>query len=295
MAKLARRTKDLTAIKESHRDLYTEKKSTKDGVESSEWVLTEIDNHDDVDILRTVRQENATFRVENTKLKGQQSTFEGLDLERYTTTLAENEALKAEKEATGGKDQKAIDKAVEARLNATVAPLQLKLKNYETELTTHKTNLEKLSAERTGRTIDDAAMAAFNEVGVEKYVYSRSTKTKDDPDGLAWARRVATITDDGKVVHKESGLELKDHLVNMRDDGERPHWFGGSAGTGSAPIGSNGSRVSNPWSAESWDALEQSNIQLKDEGRAKQLASAAGVDVNAPFHPKNGMPKFSQY
>lgn len=288
--KLPRKTKDISSIAEGKRDLYTVKKD-KDGNE--EYHLTEIDNHDDYEIIRSVRSENAAFRTENKKFKEQHASFEGLDLEKYTTVLAENEALKAEKEALGGKDQKAIDKAVEARLAAVTAPLQLKLKTFETELTTVRTKNEEYVKSERQRTIDDHALSAFTELGVEKWVYTRGSDG-DDADGLAWARRNAVIGEDGKVTHK-SGLALKDALVQMRDNGERGHWFGGHAGAGSGGGSGLGNTGTNPWSADGWNFDKQCEIQLKDPQRANQLAAAAGVDVNAAYHPKKGIPEFSQY
>lgn len=284
--KLPRKAKDIAAVPEAHRALYTQPKPEGD------WVLTEIDGHEDTDILRTVRGEAAQLRTENTKLKTQQTTFEGVDLEKYSATVAENEALKAEKAALTTKDQQLIDKAVDARLKQVTSPLELKVKNFETQVTTLKQENDAMKGERKLRTVDDAALAAFHEVGVEKYVFTRATDD-DEPDGLAWARRNAVIGEDGKVTHK-SGLPLKEALVQMRDDGQRAHWFGGSAGTGSGPSGGTKGNA-NPWMAESWNATTQNEIQMKNETLAKQLAAAAGVDVNAAFHPKNGMPAMSQY
>lgn len=286
MAKLSRKTKDITTVPEAHRALYTQPKPEGD------WVLTEIDGHDDTEILRTVRGEAATLRVENKKFKDQQATFEGLDLEKYTAVLAENDALKAEKEALTTKDQKLIDKAVEARLKQATSPLELKVANYEKDVQKLKLENETFKTSQKQRAIDDAALSAFVEVGVEKYVFTRAGDD-DEPDGLAWARRNAILGEDGKVTHK-SGLPLKEALVQMRDDGQRAHWFGGSAGTGSGPSGGTKGAV-NPWSAEHWNAEAQNTIQVKNEPLAKQLAAAAGVDVNAAYHPKNGMPAMSQY
>lgn len=292
---LPRRTKDITSIKEAHRDLYTLKKVKENGVDVEIHVLTDIENHDDVEINRTLRSEAAANRTKYAAIDAKLASLpEGFDAEKAAQLIADNEALKAEKEAAGGKDQKAIDKAVEARLNAATAPLQLKVKQYETEVGTLKTENEKFKTSAVERTIDDAAMSAFTKVGVQQHVYTRG-KLGDDPDGLSWARRVAHVVD-GKVVHKTSGLPLDDVLVQMRDDGDRAHWFGGSSGTGSGNGGLGNERgPSNPWAAESWNPTAQCEIQNKDLPRAKQLASNAGVDVDAPFHPKNGPPKSTFY
>lgn len=290
---LPRKTKDLTSINEKYRDLYTMKKVKENGVDVEIHVLSEIENADDVDIVRTLRSDAAANRTKYSAIEAKLASLpEGFDAEKAAQLIADNEALKAEKEAAGGKDQKAIDKAVEARLNAATAPLQLKVTQYEAQIGTLKTENEGFKKSQLERTIDDAAIAAFTKVGVQAHVYSRG-KLGDDPDGLSWARRNAQIVD-GKVVHKTTGLPLDDALVQMRDEGDRPHWFGGSSGTGSGNGGLGNERgATNPWAAESWNPTLQCDIQNKDLPRAKQLAANAGVDVNAPYHPKNGLPKQS--
>lgn len=294
---LKRKVTDLSTVDEKYRDLYTEKKEK----DATVYLLTEIEGHDAPDILRTVRGEAATLRTTNTKYKEQLAAFEGLDIEAVTGALAENESLKTEvaalkegKPAAG----KAFDDAVAAKVKAATGPLETKLKKAETERDTHKTKVEELSRGATQRLIDDTVVGAFRELKVDDEVFTRRGEDADDlPDGLLWARSKFKISEDGKVVDK-NGLTPKDLLEQMRDGGQRGHWFGSTGGTGSVPNGPDGKPTANPWMpGAGWNPTAQSAIQEKDPQRAQALAAAAGCpDVDAAYHPKDGqMREFSRY
>jgi hypothetical protein len=294
---LKRKVTDLSTVDEKYRDLYTEKKEK----DATVYLLTEIEGHDAPDILRTVRGEAATLRTANTKFKEQLAAFEGLDIEAVTGALAENESLKTEvaalkegKPATG----KAFDDAVAAKIKAATGPLETKVKKLETERDTFKVKTEELTKFQTQRVIDDEVVGAFRTLKVDDDVFTRKGDDPDDlPDGLLWARSKFKISEDGKVVDK-NGLTPKDLLEQMKDGGQRGHWFGSTGGTGSVPNGPDGKTVSNPWMpGAGWNPTAQSAIQEKDPQRAVALATAAGCpDVDAPFHPKDGtMREFSRY
>jgi hypothetical protein len=294
---LKRKVTDLSTVDEKHQDLYTEKKEG----DKTIYLLTEIEDHDAPDKLRTVRTEAGTLRVANTKYKEQLAAFEGLDIEVVANAVAENEALKTEvaalkegKPASG----KAFDEAVAAKIKAATGPLETKVKKLETERDTHKVKVEELTRFQTQRMIDDEVVGAFRTLKVDDEVFSRKGDDPDDlPDGLLWARSKFKISDDGKVVDK-NGLTPKDLLEQMKDGGQRGHWFGTTGGTGSVTNGPDGKAVSNPWSpGAGWNPTAQSAIQEKDPQRAVALATAAGCpDVDAAYHPKDGqMREFSRY
>lgn len=294
---LKRKVTDLSTVEENHRDLYTEKKEK----DATVYLLTEIEDWDAPDKLRQVRTEAGTLRVANTKYKEQLAAFEGLDIEAVTGALAENESLKTEvaalkegKPASG----KAFDEAVAAKVKAATGTLETKLKKLETERDTHKTKVEELTRFQTQRIIDDEVVGAFRALKVDDEVFNRKGDDPDDlPDGLLWARSKFKISEDGKVVDK-NGLTPKDLLEQMKDGGQRGHWFGTTGGTGSSQGGPDGKATSNPWMpGAGWNPTAQSAIQEKDPQRAVALATAAGCpDVDAAFHPKDGqMREFSRY
>lgn len=295
--KLKRKVEDLSTVDEKHRDLYTEKKEG----DKTVYLLTEIEGHDAPDILRAKNQENATLRTANTKYKEQLAAFEGLDIEAVTGALAENESLKADVAAlkegkpTSGK---AFDDAVAAKVKAATGPLETKVKKLEGERDTFKTRAEELTRFQVQRTIDDTVIGAFRELKVDDEVFTRRGEDADDlPDGLLWARSKFKISDDGKVVDK-NGLTPKDLLEQMKESGQRGHWFGSTGGTGSASGGTDAKASANPWMpGAGWNPTAQSAIQEKDPQRAVALATAAGCpDVDAAYHPKDGgMREFSRY
>lgn len=294
---LKRKVTDLSTVDEKYRDLYTEKKEGTTAV----YLLTEIEDHDAPDKLRTVRTEAGTLRVANTKYKEQLAAFEGLDIEVVANAVAENEALKTEVAAlkegkpTSGK---AFDDAVAAKVKAATGPLETKVKKLEGERDTFKTKTEELTRFQTQRIIDDEVVGAFRSLKVDDDVFNRKGDDPDDlPDGLLWARSKFKISEDGKVVDK-NGLTPKDLLEQMKESGQRGHWFGTTGGTGSASGGTDAKASANPWMpGAGWNPTAQSAIQEKDPQRAVALATAAGCpDVDAAYHPKDGaMREFSRY
>ncbi len=289
---LKRKIKDINTVDEKYRDLYTQKK------EGEDWVLTEIEDHDAPDKLRSKNTENGALRLENNKFKGQLSAFEGVDVEAAANALQELAAANAELEvlrAGSGKDSKAIEAAVNAKLTAATSPLQTKLAKLQKEHDTLLTENTSLKTAQTTRTIEDSVVSAFTALKVDPKVYAGEA---DDPaDGQLWARQRFHLVD-GKVVDKVTGLPPKELLEQMRDDGKRPHWFGETSGTGSGALGSDNRPASNPWMQRPhWNPDKQSEIQMKDPAKAELLAKQAGCpDVDAPFHPKDGGPReVSQY
>lgn len=271
----------IDTIDEKYRELYEER--------AGALILTGIDDHDAPDILRTVRGEAAGLRIKNTQLTAQLEVFSGLEPEAVRQALVENVALKAETAAHTTKDKKLFDDAVASRVKVELAQVQSKLDSTVKERDTLLTENAGFKKGVTTRKIHDEMLAACVKQGVQKTAY-----TGKYPDALTWAEQVAVITEDGKIVEKETGLPLADALRAMQDAGERSHWFGTSSG-GSATGGTGGVGKANPWTADNWNAMEQSLIQEKDPARAEAMAKVAGVPVDAPFHPKNGMPSFSQY
>lgn len=294
---LKRKVEDISTVEEAFRPLYTERKEK----DKTIYLLTEIEDYDAPDKLRAARTEAGGLRVENNKFKTQLAAFEGVDIEVAANALVELQAAKDEIEALKagkGGDAKAIDKAVESKLKAATTPLENKIKKLEADYTKVQEEAKTLKVERQTRLIEDTVVGAFRELKVDEDVFSRKGDDPDDlPDGLLWARSRFKVGEDGKVVDK-NGLTPKDVLEQMKDGGQRGHWFGTTGGTGSLPNGPDGKPEGNPWMpGAAWNPMKQSEIQGKDPTRAQALAAAAGCpDIDAPFHPKDGqMREFSRY
>ncbi len=283
MDPLKRVVDSLDGIGDAYKELYTPK--------GDKFVLSGIENHEDYEVVKTLRTENAGWRVKHRDATALLSNFKDLDPEAVKTALTENEALKAEVATLSTKDKKVFDDAVAARLKTVTAPLEHKI----TELTTKAQQLElentKYGQSIKTRSIHDEMLSACIALNVEKTAY-----TGKWPDALRWAEANAEIGEDGKITTKDSGLDLKTALKTMQENGEQLHWFGTSSG-GGARGGSDGSNQGvNPWGAGSrWNATAQGKIEAADPARARALAAAAGVDVHAAYHPKDGPPKFNQF
>jgi hypothetical protein len=283
MDPLKRLVDNLDGVDAAFHDLYTVQKDGK-------FKLTAIEMPDDYDIVKTVRTENAATRVTNQTLKAQLAAFGDLKPDEVRTALTDLEATKLELEALGTKDKGKIDAAVEARLKVATAPLQEQIRTLSTERDTLKVANENFAKEGTTRTIHEAMREACVALKCAPTTY-----TGEDPDALVWAERNAQIVD-GKVIDKKSGLPLQQALRSMFDDGLKTHWLGESVGGDSKGNTSKGGPTGvNPWSAKGWNIGKQGEIQAKDPKRAEALARQAGVGVDDPFHPDNGLPEVNVF
>lgn len=278
---------DHEALPEHDKELYDEK----DGkFHFNAVALTENEQ-----ALATARNDAASYRTKNVALTAQLESFKGLDPAVVGTQLIELEALRAEKEAGDGKNAAKFDAAVEARVKVATAPIQAQLadaKKVNDTLTKengeHKSNGEK-------RTKHDAMREACVALNCDKDVYAGKF-----PSALKWAEENAVISADaaGKliVIDKDSGLPLKDALKHYQDEGQFSTWWGSSGGGGAGGTNpANGGNVVNPWTKENWNSTKQNMILSQDPKRGEALAKAAGVPVDAPFHPQLGMPTFNPF
>lgn len=277
MEKLKRICDVLDGVAEAFKPLYEEK--------GGKFHLVGIDDHDDYAKVKDLRTEAASARVKNNELRGRLEAFKDLDPDSVRQALLELESTKAELAAGGNKDKAKFEEAVTARLKTELAPLQAKHDGLLRERTTLSESVAKYEGETKLRTIDDAMKSACREMKV-----AASAVDGKWPDALHWARANAVIGEDGKITDKSTGLPLKDALRAMQDAGEQPHWFGTSAGGGSLGSTDNGVKTNaNPWAAETWNISKQMQIETADPNRASALARQGGVELGAPFHPKNGM------
>jgi hypothetical protein len=275
------------ALPSHYQELYEEK----DG----KFTFTALALTENEQALATARTDAGKYRTANVALTAQLEAFKGLDAAKVSSELAELEALRAEKEAGGTKDGAKFEAAVEARVKVVTAPLQSKIteltKTSETlarENGEHKSNGEK-------RTKHDAMREACVALNCDKDVYAGKF-----PTALKWAEENAMVTVDssGKttITDKETGLPLKEALKHYQDEGMFTSWWGSSSGGGAGGTNPGQTPVGgNPWTKENWNVTNQNKIFAADANKAGMLAKAAGVAVDAPFHPALGMPTFNPF
>lgn len=275
------------ALPEHDKELYDEKEG--------KWHFNAVTLTENEQALATARTDAAKYRTQNVALTTQLEAFKGLDPAKVATELTELEALRAEKEAADGKDTKKFDAAVEARVKVVTAPLTTKITELTktTEVLTKENGEHKSNGEK--RQKHDAMREACVALNCDKDVYAGKF-----PSALKWAEENAVLAQDanGKpiVIDKDTGLPLKDALKHYQTEGQFSTWWGTSGGGGAGGTNpGNGGPVINPWTAENWNVSKQGTILATDAKRGEALARAAGVAVDAPFHPKIGMPKFNEF
>lgn len=187
--------------------------------------------------------------------------------------------------ANAANDPKKLEELVNARLNTHIAPLDRKLKKYETDMQALVTERDALRGERTQRTIQDAVRSAAAELKVIPGAME---------DVLMYAGAVFSVTEDGKVLVKDNatghtpGLDAKAWLQDMQP--KRGHWWPPSQGGGSHGSGGGGGSFagkSNPWSKEGWNLTQQGQV-LKLQGRetAERMATSVGSTIGSTKPPK---------
>lgn len=274
------------ALPEHDKELYDDKEG--------KYHFNALQLSDNEKALETARNDAAKYRTQNVALTAQLEAFKGLDATKVAGELEELAALRAEKEAGDGKNDKKFEAAVEARVKVATAPLRTELEGLKrTNSELAKAN-EGFIADGEKRQKHDAMREACVALGCDKDVYAGKF-----PAALVWAQENAVIQKDssGKVVivDKETGLPLKDALKHYQEEGQFSSWWGSSGGGGAGGSGPNSNPVVNPWTLENWNATKQGQIYNQDPKRAQALAKAAGVEVDAPFHPKGKLPEFRQF
>lgn len=280
--KLKRIVDKLEDVDAAHQDLYEEK----DG----KFHFAAIPLTDNEQALTQARTDAAKHRTENVSLKASLAAFKDLDPEKVKQALVENDSLKAELEALGSKDKAKFDEAVAARVKTERAPLERELLTLKSTNDTlvkengdHKANGEK-------RQKHDAMREACVALKVAEPAYAGKW-----PDALKWAEENAVIGADGKITDKETGLPLKDCLKHMQEEGLQSHWWGTSSGGGGKGSSPDVKGTANPWAKNTWNITQQGIILAKDQARGEALAKAAGVPVDAPFHPEIGIPRHNLF
>ncbi len=172
--------------------------------------------------------------------------------------------------ASGKLDEPAIQKIVEGRVRAQVAPLQRENETYKSQLADKDKLIEDYTAKERRAAIHDA---------VRKAATAAKVLPEALEDALMLAERVFELNDNGDVITKDKvgtipGLQPSVWLTDLQKS--RPHWWGPSAGGGGGGNRGGGSMTENPWSHEHWNMTKQGAIYTADKSKAEQLAKAAG-------------------
>lgn len=104
--------------------------------------------------------------------------------------------------------------------------------------------------------------------------------------------RKAGVTDPDYLIYKHGGLEkfnfdkennpigVEDSIKGYREDKSMSHLFGGNQQRYNPAGGSGGENVKNPFAKETFNLTEQGKLLRDNPARAKELAAAAGVELN---------------
>lgn len=269
----------IDALEDVAEGLRTEYREVQDPTTKKTVYVLDIEGSvDPLPAVRSLKDENARRRIENTKLTEQMGKFKILGDRDPNQILADLDRIEELKLAAEGKlDDGKINQIVETRVRGKVAPLERELGQLRTQLGEKDKVIEGYTVKERNRMIGAALSKAARDLKVVD-------SAMDDIE--LYGDRVFEVTDDGNVVTKDGvgvtpGLSPKDWLADMQ--GKRPHWWGPSAGGGAGGAGGNrGGAGGNPWKHESWNMTEQSAIVRVDRARADKLAQAAGTTVGGP-------------
>lgn len=224
-------------------------------------------------------------------LKTRVSSFGEITPESVETLQHENEDLKLQLDAAsreGGPSEEDLEKLAETRALMRIRPLERQLNKATEELQAITGERDTLAKERSRSQIVTAAerAAQAKDVAVTKEVVASG-------DLGDWAARVFEIVD-GKVVTKDGvgltpGITPDQALLDMKEGGQRPYWFGATTGAGArggkTPHGETGD---NPFKLDEATGRPKNltaaaQIARSDPERAKRLLSVAGKGSEAFF------------
>ena len=180
----------------------------------------------------------------------------------------ENTALKKE----GGPTGEDVDKLVEARVMARIAPVERNLQRAQTEIGTLTEERNTLSSARSRDAIQREVLGAFSAKDLGANVDAR-------PDVELWAGSVFEVLEGGEVVSRDGvgltpGLKPADILKDMKDQGVRRHWFGVTKGAGAGGGGGGPVTGDNPFTLD------------EKTGRPKNFTAAAKMCRDDPARAK---------
>ena len=249
-------------IPEQYKELYTEKEG--------KFVLTGVDlppskEEDVARLSEALRKEKSDHASTKEKLK----SFDGIDATSVHSQLDELEELRLKVDKNQVDDEK-IEKIVEARVARKLAPVERERNSLQSKLK----EIEAENSDLKGSITKGKILSTISKAAQEAKLVPSAMEDVKMYSGLF------DINEKDEVVLKDTGLAVDVWLQDMKD--KRPHWWETSRGGGAAGGGSGAGIQNNPWRKDSWNLTEQGKI-MRESGieKAKQLASLAGVDVNA--------------
>jgi len=265
---------------------YANEEDVPEGIKSfyakkgDRWELNvSIDGIEGVKTFTDFEKLNSALRKERNDHKLIRDKFKPIgdrDLNELLTASDRITELEEQLEAAAGDDPKKIDKLVEARIKARLAPIERERDQLKTQLETASVTIKTFEGEKRTRAIHDSVREA-------------SVKAKLLPealdDALMLAERVMDVAEDGNVSVKEGsgygiGLNPTGWLIEMQQ--KRPHWWGPTNGGGAGGNRGGGNGIKNPWTNENWNMTDQGALVIKDPGLAAQLAASAGTKIGGP-------------
>ncbi len=253
-------------IPEAHVELFTEREG--------KWELTGVEGiktQGDVDRVQdTLRKVRIDLTEANTKL----GKFKDLDAEEVFKLKDENEELKAQLEAGGGKiDDEKVQALVTSRVNREIAPIKRERDTLLEEKTTLTGQVGELQTSITTGKIRSAIQDFAGKAGVVPTAIG---------DVVARSLLLFEVAEDKVVTRDNVGVtpgQLPD--VWLADQKEKsPHWWPMSQGGGATGRTGGVNGGNNPSSAKNWNMTEQGRY-VKEHGmeKAKQMAQNAGTTV----------------
>ncbi len=173
-------------------------------------------------------------------------------------------------------DPKKVEKLVEAKLAAKLAPVERERDQLRTTLAEKDKAIADFSGKEKTRKVHD-------------HVREAAVKLKLLPealdDALLLADRVFEANDDGTITVKDGvgfgvGNDGAGWLTEMQT--KRPHWWAPSTGNGSGGNRTPGGGANNPWSNDHWNMTLQGQQHRADPIMAANLAKAAGTTIGGP-------------
>jgi hypothetical protein len=258
------------------RDLFTEK--------NGKWELTGIPGiktQADIDRisdgLRKEREDHGKAKTALSQLKTSIGAWSDLKPEEITAKIDGYDALELAAKGANTVNAEEIEKRVKAELNRHTAPLERKITDLTTGLTTATEQITGYQSAERQRKIHDAVRAAR--------IKAKVLDTAEE-DALYLAERMFDVGEDGRITTKDNvgvtpGVEPDVWLTEMQP--KRPHWWPTSVGGGAGGGKSNGNTGGpNPWSQKGWNVTQQ-GAYLREHGieKATQMASLAGVKLGA--------------
>jgi hypothetical protein len=260
-------------IPEAYRELYTER--------NGKWELTEVEGvktQTDVDKLTEAARKERADHADTKKTLASLKPFADLEMthEELQEKLDRVEELEAAAKAGGKLNEEELEAAVERRLARKLKPLERQISTLTEERDALTGKVGELQGREDRRAVVKAAVAAAQKAGVPQDAL---------PDvELAAEVMLVRETESGDIITKDGigvtpNVGAETWIADMLP--KRPMWNPTSSGGGARGSGKSGGFPDNPYTEEHWNVSAQGKLMQENPEKAKQMAAAAGVTVDA--------------